>query len=534
MEEEKGVYVRKATGIVRGFTALDAFAICIGVVALGAFGTYMHPVLVDITFPGGGHTPVLTIALIPALLMGMAYVYFSTAMPRSGGDYVYISRVISPALGFAVSWAIVILGTFTIGPDLVYQVSTSYSVGLTTLATVYNAPGFLELASLLQNVNVVFVIGTILVVIMLIIMLLPIKFIAWVLRTLMIIQIIPCFISAFLFLATPKEQFISIFNAKLGTFATYQGIINTAQSIGWTMPQSSLLVAFTAMGFGIYSYWGWTFPVYTAGETKKVTKSMPIGIIGGLLFCWFLMVLVGEAAYYSAGKDFLLAAAYLATYSPEKYPLPVFPWVNFFATMLTDNPILIGLILIGTPASWLMCDLCKFLMASRCIFAWSFDRVFPASAAKVSKKFHSPTVAAILTAIIIEIALVLMLFTPIFSYYMNIAGGLYICLSFVGLAAVLFPYKRPDIFEKAPGFVRTKIAGVPLMSIIGVLCVAFYVPIAIWSLTVPILGPVSVYAYAIIAIVYITGFIIYYVARYYRLKKEGIDIAWAFKELAPE
>ena len=40
------------------------------------------------------------IGLGPALLYGM----LGAAMPRTGGDYVYISRVIHPALGFMTNW----------------------------------------------------------------------------------------------------------------------------------------------------------------------------------------------------------------------------------------------------------------------------------------------------------------------------------------------------------------------------------------------------------------------------------------------
>ena len=39
-----------------------------------------------------------------ALPMACVYAYFASAMPRSGGDYVYISRTLHPYLGFLSSW----------------------------------------------------------------------------------------------------------------------------------------------------------------------------------------------------------------------------------------------------------------------------------------------------------------------------------------------------------------------------------------------------------------------------------------------
>jgi amino acid transporter len=35
--------------------------------------------------------------------MALVYAFFSAAIPRSGGDYVYISRTLHPLLGFVAS-----------------------------------------------------------------------------------------------------------------------------------------------------------------------------------------------------------------------------------------------------------------------------------------------------------------------------------------------------------------------------------------------------------------------------------------------
>ncbi len=37
---------------------------------------------------------------------GLVYLYFTALMPRSGGDYVWVSRTLSPFLGFVVNFAL--------------------------------------------------------------------------------------------------------------------------------------------------------------------------------------------------------------------------------------------------------------------------------------------------------------------------------------------------------------------------------------------------------------------------------------------
>ena len=62
-------------------------------------------VLLVAPFYVGASMVVATIlAGLLALPMACVYAYFAAAMPRSGGDYVYISRTLHPYLGFLSSW----------------------------------------------------------------------------------------------------------------------------------------------------------------------------------------------------------------------------------------------------------------------------------------------------------------------------------------------------------------------------------------------------------------------------------------------
>lgn len=45
------------------------------------------------------------IAAIPAFLMALCYAVLSSALPSSGGEYVFVSRIIDPFIGFISTWA---------------------------------------------------------------------------------------------------------------------------------------------------------------------------------------------------------------------------------------------------------------------------------------------------------------------------------------------------------------------------------------------------------------------------------------------
>lgn len=65
------------------------------------------PFMIQRNVPGIGPyvLPAFLFAALPALLAAAAYGLLSTAMPRAGGSYVYVSRGFSPYLGFIASFS---------------------------------------------------------------------------------------------------------------------------------------------------------------------------------------------------------------------------------------------------------------------------------------------------------------------------------------------------------------------------------------------------------------------------------------------
>src|SRR3954453_8513028 len=100
---ERAVFVRKATGLVRGWSTRDAFiyaAFSINLITLGLYIFGYAPFI-----PDGGLLWAVLLAGFYLGVQGIPYASLIPAMPRAGGDYVWISRVLGGGIGFVLAVA---------------------------------------------------------------------------------------------------------------------------------------------------------------------------------------------------------------------------------------------------------------------------------------------------------------------------------------------------------------------------------------------------------------------------------------------
>ena len=87
------VFVRNATGLVRELSPFDAFNLVFSAVLIPVGITQVLSFAP--TFWPGANVLLSFLFSIPLVLcFGLVYLYFTVAMPRSGGDYVWVSRVL--------------------------------------------------------------------------------------------------------------------------------------------------------------------------------------------------------------------------------------------------------------------------------------------------------------------------------------------------------------------------------------------------------------------------------------------------------
>ena len=93
------VFVRKSSGLVRVMSARSAFVYNVLTMGMIFPWTYLWA---PGALPGGQLVWGILLAMVLEIPIALAYVWLSTALPRSGGDYVFQSRVLGGGIGFTL------------------------------------------------------------------------------------------------------------------------------------------------------------------------------------------------------------------------------------------------------------------------------------------------------------------------------------------------------------------------------------------------------------------------------------------------
>ncbi len=101
---EQTLFVRKASGLVKGWSSMDGFRYSFFSVNLFlAIWSFAYATFI----PGGSLFWAIVITAIFMVFEIIVYAGLISAMPRAGGDYVWMTRIFNSAIGFviaAVGW----------------------------------------------------------------------------------------------------------------------------------------------------------------------------------------------------------------------------------------------------------------------------------------------------------------------------------------------------------------------------------------------------------------------------------------------
>ncbi len=116
--EEKGaapgLYLRKATGLVREITMGQVIVFNMLPAVPGLILAFSLFWILG-AFPGVNMILGMVITLILAVFIATAFGLLAVAMPRTGGDYILVSRTLHPALGLVSSISLAFSGFLSIG-----------------------------------------------------------------------------------------------------------------------------------------------------------------------------------------------------------------------------------------------------------------------------------------------------------------------------------------------------------------------------------------------------------------------------------
>jgi len=534
----KRVFLREATGLVREFSLLDSTYMGLSVlnVLVGVPAVYMS---IAFLFPQADFALAFFIGFLASIAVAAVFGMMGAAMPRAGGDYVWTSRVLWPILGFANNFAFFCLAIATAISYVAFEFSNFFlSMSFQSIGAATENAQLVSLGQLMGTPTASFLLGSATLVVMFAVSVIGLRVVKRVQAVLATLMIIGTFAVIYLFASTTNAEFIAAFNSLQPVLgSTYEQVISAAQQKGWTPVAPTLLGAVLPLVFTLNMYAGFQVQSMVAGEIKYATRNLPLSVYLALtlgLVMWGGLSLV---VLQPLGRDFFQAVSYLYFTNPTVYSstLSVPPVLNLFINVMSaNNPALYLIIFIGFLASFLVFPLAYFQVLARMTFAWSFDRIMPSWLGKVSERFHAPINSLIVTLVLSEIFLAVYAYGSWALAYINWTLLLGILTIPWGIAALVFPYRRKEIFQQAPQFSRSGFLKLPIVSIAGLIVILIGISSVYFDVTTPAYsGPIAPSYIVLTLVPYAIAVAIYLGSKYYHRSK-GLDLGLAFKEIPPE
>jgi amino acid transporter len=228
--------------------------------------------------------------------------------------------------------------------------------------------------------------------------------------------------------------------------------------------------------------------------------------------------------FYSGGAAANPLAAFYAPYYPA------------LIASISSSPIVWTLILVGLTFGIFQVILIVYFASTRIMLASSIDRVLPQKVSYVSGRTHSPLVALLISAIGCEVFLYLIIYqTSLLSYFDTAGLATQIAYILISVTAILLPFRKRELFQNSPAG-KYKLAGFPLLSILGVIALVVNLFIAWIFIFGPPLGTLSVSTAG--SIEFVSGIfaacLLIYVVSWGIRKSRNIDLSLAFSEIPPE
>lgn len=541
------VFVRKSSGLVRVMSARSAFVYNVLTMGLIFPWTYLWA---PGALPGGQLVWGILLAMVLEIPIALAYVWLSTALPRSGGDYVFQSRVLGGGIGFTLVFS-----------GFVIWILQWVALSGWLLSALGFAPLFLGLGAATGNSALVdianwFTTGTGIVITsignaLVAMLILTSGFKNYVrLQRVMWVAILVAFGTMLIVLVTTATADVpsklNAFSAAIGGSSTfYQDSVAAAQAGGVDLNPAFSLIATLLVAPIAWTSLQWaTYSAQQNGEIKSAGnfRDQLFIIVGSLILTGVLLAILAFVLENTIGTEFLYVAGAGYWGSADVSLAGSYLWPNIIATALANNPIVTILIALGFILNAHQIVHNCYIGMTRVMVAMSLDRLLPEMVSRVSDRLHTPVNAHVIY---------FLASLPVIYLYSNYsvddgAGGQTTWTSltlgvtfacgyvFVGtaIAGALLPFRAKALYEASPGSAY-KFMGLPLVTIVGTLGAVAGAIFLYLFLTNDTLGLTSDLAYKVVAGVLLFS-LGWYLVTYFVRRSAGINVNYAFKEIPPE
>lgn len=491
------VFIRRSSGLTRQVSATDALAYCAmnpGLLYAFVYAMFTIPLF------GGAYLP---LAVLPVLLMfpvAGLYWYYSVTMPRSGGEYIYISRTLHPALGLFASWMISITAVSWLGLLTDWWLKWSLADSFIGLGIRQQSETLVNVGTWFEGEWVRTVIGTVAMLVVFWIFMKGAKMMMRLAYVAIAASWLALIVMAIAVLATSQSEFVDALRNLTG--------IDASAVIGYGREADVLAFTFVATllagaTYVILNTLGSTFSANLAGEIRGVSRTQAIALFGALLIqmatwaCAYILVYAGGGANFWHGltvvwndgadniypfvhaTDPAVAQALGEGLGASREPFPTLLFAFF-----TGGAVLIWFFAVCFAISTFISAAGLAFAPIRNVFAWSFDRLIPTKFAELDRRYRAPWLTILAIVIVGWGFLIVDIWQPTWTSYIafTIVGWM-IGWIVLGFAGMLFPAMRPHLYEAAPAAVKRTMPAVPALIGVALATAGFAVGIALGTET---------------------------------------------------
>jgi amino acid transporter len=589
------LFLRNATGLVKGWSGFDAFVyafMSVNLVCLGMF----YSLAIFAYVPDGSAIASIVITGIAMTFMCIAVAGLIAVMPRAGGDYVWQTRILDGVPGAVIGGAFAFIAVFLVGTATKVGDAPTYvgaavaavvgawlgmkrgGIGFVLSATgwwfilalwapIYGFIMKIEIAqpmaavlgwkdgvTFLASADGTFAVSIATIVITSLLVALGMAGYARIQRWSFYIGIVALVLMFVLMAISSQDQFKAAFDREgqslFGVSGAYDATVaqGAAQTTNATptdlgplgLGGGTLLLVPFMLFFLLYPNWGATLygEVRGAGDFRKVLN----GMLGGLWVTVALAIVFLLLVAKTFGWEFFNAANVTYVNWAYYYVPPeevtafggIWAYPPLLASFLIDSHIIQAIILFAFGFWWLGWTGTLFLSSTRMIFAAAFDRVLPEWAARVSDR-GVPWAALALIMIPSVVLSWFYAYDPNF-YPLTLDATLVIAVTFFGtsIAATILPWWKKDIYESSP-VARFKVLGLPLIAVSGAISSLFFAWVLYTWLSNSLygIGVGNDKSILFLGFLYGAAALLYIVARFWR-RAQGIDLDAIHAEIPAE
>ncbi len=538
------LFVRKATGLVRSWSVFDAFIYALFSINLITLGLYSFS---QMYYFEGGMIPALIVSAVFIFFEVIVYAALIAVMPRSGGDYVWQSRILGGAIGFILAvtgwWFILWLWVPLYG-DMFRHI---------VLVPILGVLGAKDVALWFAGTqNGAFAASLITLAIVSLFIALGMKTYARIQKVsfyggmlgLLIVIVLLLTGSPEAFKAGLESNAVSMFGAQPGIYDATVSLGTNAGAItpiaGGTLATIFLVLPYMVF-FNLWPNWGATLYGEVRGATDFKRNISGMGwALGATTLLGIILLL---SIQKTIGWDFYVQAGgawwnYAWGYTTDAPALPVWPYPAMLAAFLTTNKLVQFVVVALMSLWWFGWSGTVFLSSTRVIFAAAFDRLLPEKVAEVDERTGTPIYALLLMVVPSVVVAYLFAYNIASFQALTLCSTLVIAVTYLGttISAIILPYRKPELYKASP-IAKYNVLGVPLITVAGVIFGGFLVYLLYQWLIDPNglygIGLKNTNSVIYMLVNYVLAAVIYFGFRAYR-KRSGIDLSKVQAEIPVE